>query len=35
VLGEFLEISLRCDDILASIAFHDKLVFVQAQVNDI
>lgn len=35
MLGEFLEISLRCDDILASIAFYEKLGFVQAQVNDI
>lgn len=34
VLGEFLEVSLSCDDILTSIAFYEKLGFVQARVND-
>lgn len=34
MLGDFLEISLCCDDILASIAFYEKLGFVQARVND-
>lgn len=34
LLGEFLEISLSCDDVLASIAFYEKLGFVQARIND-
>ncbi len=33
-LGRFLEVSLRCDDVLDSIAFYTKLGFTQAATGD-
>lgn len=34
MLGEFLEISIECEDILASIGFYEKLGFVQASTGE-